>query len=338
MADSKSYGVREAKKIAIGRTRGVVLDHRDIPHLRPILTMTGISHFPNKMERSKRARITRSSREALWSASPLRRFWLHRPKNVSSLQRFNGFTLLELLIVVGIIGLLMVLIAPAFTTIKGGTDVTSAAYTIKGVLDTARTYAKANNTYVWVGFFEENVANPASPNLDSPAVGRLIMSIVASKDGTMLYTLPLGSVFTLDAPPNQTALIQVSKLVKIDNFHLKTFVAPTSTPPPFDSFDTRPTPTPTAQIGDTTPSTPYLTFHYPVGGSQFTFAKVIQFSPRGEGMVDNSNFFASAATLAPISEIGVEPTHGAAVPTSTPANVVAIQFTGFGGEVKIYRR
>ena len=60
----------------------------------------------------------------------------------------------------------MVLIAPAFTTIKGGTDVTSAAYTIKGVLDTARTYAKANNTYTWVGFFEEDVSqsstNPAT--------------------------------------------------------------------------------------------------------------------------------------------------------------------------------
>ena len=102
-----------------------------------------------------------------------------------------GFTLLELLIVVGIIALLMVLIAPAFTTIKGGTDVTSAAYTIKGVLDTARTYAKANNTYTWVGFYEENVANPASPNSDTPAVGRIVMSIVASKDGThALYRKP----------------------------------------------------------------------------------------------------------------------------------------------------
>src|SRR6476620_9564503 len=95
----------------------------------------------------------------------------------------RGFTLLELLIVVGIIGLLLVLMAPAFTTIKGGTDVTSAAYTTKGVLDTARTYAKANNTYTWVGFLEENVANPVSPNADTPKIGRLIMSIVASKNG-----------------------------------------------------------------------------------------------------------------------------------------------------------
>src|SRR5690242_6051545 len=48
-------------------------------------------------------------------------------------ERASAFTLIELLVVVGIIALLLVLIAPAFTYIKGGTDVTSAAYTVKGV-------------------------------------------------------------------------------------------------------------------------------------------------------------------------------------------------------------
>src|SRR5437588_12856415 len=113
-----------------------------------------------------------------------------------------AFTLVELLIVVAIIALLMVLVAPAFTTIKSGTDVTSAAYTIKGVLDTARTYAKANNTYTWVGFYEENVANPASPNADTPAVGRVIMSIVASNDGTIIYD------------PNNLAAINAARLLQ----------------------------------------------------------------------------------------------------------------------------
>src|SRR5436309_4417641 len=113
--------------------------------------------------------------------------------------REGGFTLLELLIVVGIIGLLLVLIAPAFTSIKGGTDVTSAAYTIKGVLDTARTYAKANNTYTWVGFYEEDVSQP-STNPPTLGTGRLIMSIVASNDGTTVYD------------PNNLAPIPATKL------------------------------------------------------------------------------------------------------------------------------
>ena len=81
--------------------------------------------------------------------------------------------------------ILLVLIAPAFTYIKSGTDVTSAAYTIKGVLETARTYAKANNTYTWVGFFEEDVSQ-ASTTPATREADRLVMSIVASKDGTNL--------------------------------------------------------------------------------------------------------------------------------------------------------
>src|SRR5262245_42480454 len=99
------------------RRREVVLNERDLPRMRAMLTC--------------------------------RRF------TISRFQSRKGFTLLELMIVVGIVAMLMLLIAPAFTTIKGGTDVTSAGYTIKGVLDTARTYAKTNNTYTWVGFYEE---------------------------------------------------------------------------------------------------------------------------------------------------------------------------------------
>src|SRR5438270_5256562 len=123
-------------------------------------------------------------------------------------RRRSGFTLLELLIVVGIIGLLLVLIAPAFTTIKGAGDVTSAAYTIKGVLDTARTYANANNTYVWVGFYEENVSQP-SPYSATPKIGRVVMSAVASNDGTIIYTSSAPG--TIDP----TRLIQLGKLTKI---------------------------------------------------------------------------------------------------------------------------
>jgi prepilin-type N-terminal cleavage/methylation domain-containing protein len=251
--------------------------------------------------------------------------------NVKRPSTDSGFTLIELLIVVGLIALLMVLVAPAFTNIKSGADVTTAAYTIKGVLDNARTYAKANNTYAWVGFFEEDVSQ-SSTSPATAGTGRLVMSTVASKDGTKLYTGVPGSPVTLD--PNSTTLLQVDKLVKIDNAHLVTFPNATATPPP-DTFDTRPAiSSNSARIGGTsTPPNPCLTFHYPVGGSQYTFVKVVQFSPRGEAVVADANY-----TLATASEIGLQSTHGITPEPSPVKNPVAIQFTGIGGDVKIYRR
>ena len=245
------------------------------------------------------------------------------------LQSSRGFTLVELLAVVSIIAILMVLIAPAFTSIKSGADVTSVAYTIKGVLDTARTYAKANNTYTWVGFAEENVANPASPNSSTPAVGRVIMSIVASKDGTTVYDP--NNLATIDA----TKLISVGKLTKIDNVHLWTH---TDTPSGTGStFDTRPNVTPTTYcIGDSSPANSATPFQYPVGNpapsAQYMFYKAVQFNGRGEARVNNNSNTPQAA------EVAFEQTHGAAIPASIPASVVAIQVNGFAGDVRIYRR
>jgi Tfp pilus assembly protein FimT len=258
--------------------------------------------------------------------------------NPSTLQRFNAFTLLELLIVVGIIALLLVLIAPAFTYIKGGTDVTSAAYTIKGVLDTARTYAKANNTYTWVGFYEENVANSASPNRDTPAVGRIVMSTVASKDGTMIY-----DPTNVGQQNLTTGLTQVGKLTKLENVHLWTHTdVPSGTG---ETFDSRPNIASTYCIGDASPSNSTTPFQYPVGnpapGAQYSFVKAVQFSPSGEARVNNSTTNSNGLQVFPLqaaAEIALEPTHGATAPASVPANVVAVQFTGLGGNVKIYRK
>jgi prepilin-type N-terminal cleavage/methylation domain-containing protein len=239
--------------------------------------------------------------------------------------REGAFTLVELLVVMGIIAILMVLIAPAFTTIKGGSDVTGAAYTIKGVLDTARTYAKANNTYVWVGFFEEDVA---STTPGTAGVGRLVMSIVASKDGTLIYSS--GNPGTIDT----TRLIQVDKLTKVDNVHLAAIADGAGGG---STFDTRPPVTVNGtpyRIGDTIPPNTGTLFQYPAG-SPYTFAKAVQFSPGGEARIINS---ATSYSLQAVAEVGLEPTHGNATPAATPANVVAIQFGGVGAGVMIYRK
>jgi prepilin-type N-terminal cleavage/methylation domain-containing protein len=259
-------------------------------------------------------------------------------------KRTGAFTLLELLIVISIVALLLVLMGPAFTSLKSGTDVTSAAYTIKGVLDTARTYAKANNTYTWVGFFEEDISNP--PN---PGTGRVVMSIVASKDGTNIY----GSGTVVIDP---TKLLQVGKLIKIDNIHLPLFALGTGMG---DTFDARPSPSPATDANysrfgelnglppNTAPLTTPHSFQYPVGNpaptAQYTFSKLLQFNPRGDSRVSGDSY-----DVRQVVEIGLLQTHGSATPpprsgggtsfVTWDGNVAAVQITGFGGSVKIYRR
>ena len=242
--------------------------------------------------------------------------------------RGGGFTLIELLVVIGVITILMVLAVPAVTKLKGSGDITNAAYTISGALEQARSHALGNNTYVWVGFYEEDVSQ-SSTSPATPGTGRVVISLVASKDGTIIYDP--NSPATIDP----TRLTQVGKLIKIQNAHLTTFSDGSGTG---STFDTRPPVTyNTARIGDTTPPSASLTpFQYPVGTpaptAQYTFLKAIQFSPQGEARINNNNF-----TLKTAAEVGLRQTHGTVVDTISP-NVVAIQFSAISGDTKIYRR
>jgi type II secretory pathway pseudopilin PulG len=277
--------------------------------------------------------------EAAVSAAILKRLRASRPPLQTSAQRerASAFTLLELLIVIGIVALLMVLVIPAFTTIKSGGDATSAAYTIKGVLDTARTYAKANNTYVWVGFFEENGSIPSASPTATPGNGRIVMSIVASKDGSTVYS---GQILSppVDMDPAGTRLLQVGKLVKLDNMHLRTFAQGSGTG---ETFPTRP-PVPggspnNAKIGDISPDDSLRYFHYPPTGTeaaaQYKFKKMIQFSPRGECRPQNDNY-----DMRSIMEVGFQPIRGTDVASVDDNKNCALQLSGVGGSVKIYQR
>ena len=239
-----------------------------------------------------------------------------------------GFTLVELIVVIALISTLMVLVAPAFTGIKGANDVTSAAYTIKDALEQARTHAMAYETYVWIGFYEEPAGQP-STNPATPGTGRIVISTIASADGTTVYNPR--SLAAIDP----TRVTQLNKLVKVEGTHLATFPDGSGTG---DTFDSRPAAIyETAKIGDTTPPNPSLTpFQYPVGNpapaAQYTFVKAVEFSPRGEARINNRNY-----TLKTVAEIGLQPTHGTAVDVNS-RNIIVIQFGALGGDLKIYRR
>jgi prepilin-type N-terminal cleavage/methylation domain-containing protein len=262
----------------------------------------------------------------------------------STLNHFS-FTLLELLVVIAIIAILMVLVAPAFTNIKSGNDITTAAYTITGVLEQARSYAMANNTYVYVGFYEEAPTSASATNATPPypGKGRLLLASVASKDGTASCE-DQNSTTSNRIPLTATKITQISKLVKVEGVHMTDIGAPpTSTPSPSPasgSIDVRPdfpytSGSPTFDYqnrinsGDT--HSPENQTLYPFSAQGYTFYKTLRFNPRGEASIN------STYALRQIAEIGFRPTHGSAVDANS-TNVVAIQFGGVGGNFKIYRR
>jgi prepilin-type N-terminal cleavage/methylation domain-containing protein len=232
--------------------------------------------------------------------------------------RASAFTLLELLIVVAIIAVLLVLIVPAFTTIKSGTDVTNAAYTIKGALDTARTYAKANNTYAWVGF---------AGSLGSTVTGNVALAIVASKDGTDLGT----SVNQVGNRIDITAgVTPVAKVIRLDNAHIGDTGTPTNNGTDFESRATVNVNYRIGAVGIASNSE----YYFIEQGTQFD--RWIRFSPRGEAVVKGGG-----TQITQYVEVGLLPTHDTMLAASiNPAsgNLVAIQVSGFGGDVRIYRR
>jgi prepilin-type N-terminal cleavage/methylation domain-containing protein len=268
-----------------------------------------------------------------------RRSALSSPARHSSLVTrhcLRGFTLIELLVVMGIIVLLSVLIVPAFTSLKGSDEVTNAAYTIGGVLEQGRNYAMANNTYVWVGFYEED-ASSAVPTNATPAYpgrGRLVFATVASTDGTKIFE-NADPIASLPA----TRIRQVGKLVKIAGLHVTDIGAPPSPPPV-------PTPAPNSLAGRSdipyTEGAPFAHFNrissdstdatrFSFSVQNYTFYKTVRFNPRGEANLN------STYTMKHGAEIGLRPTHGTIV-DSNSTNLVAIQFNGVSGSFKIYRQ
>ena len=245
----------------------------------------------------------------------------------------------------GIIVLLTVLVVPALTNLKGAGDITTAAETITGTLAQARTYAMANNTYTWVGFYEEAASSATAPAATPPypGKGRLLLATIRSLDGTSIFDDTDSS-----AVLPTTRIAQVGKLVKIEGVHVTDIGAPPSPTP-------NPTPPPNSLAGRS--DWPYI---YAAGGNAdhfnrissdsddktkfwfiaqgYTFYKTVRFSPRGEANLNSTYSLKIAA------ELGLVPTHGNAAPTAPPSggrysgNVVAIQFSGVGGNFKIYRQ
>ena len=259
----------------------------------------------------------------------------------------QGFTLVEMIIVMAIIAILSSIIFLSLPGLKGAQDMSNAAYTIKGVLEQARTYAMANNTYVWVGLFEED---PTKATF-TPGTGQVDISVVASQDGSRIYN-PLnltaasfaGQYYkysTSSQTSTQTTytqadrLFQISKLIKIPGLDIYPLISQTNIPslpnatvlPPADQVN--------SSANAFAPYNANLYFNFPLASPTVTPAattnitQIIEFSPQGDASPINQ-------TPTQDIQIGLRPARGSsAITTST--DIIAVQISGIGGQVITYR-
>lgn len=248
-----------------------------------------------------------------------------------------------MLVVISIILILMGLLVPAFTGIKGGTDVTKTAYDIAGMLDQARAYAMANNTYVFVGIVEVDAS--ADPSVTQSATnsiqtgGRIAMAAVASKDGTRGYDVSTPATWATNyAAATVQNLVPISKLQRFENLHLAGLYSSVGT----TGNMARPNPNIYYMIGHNN-CTSVTPFDWPlgsaIGAGQYSFTKVINFDPQGVARIQ---YAANTDNIVQVMEIGLQQTHGnVATPSPSPptsyGNVAAIQIEGMSGATHIYR-
>ena len=263
-----------------------------------------------------------------------------------------AFTLVELLVVMAIIVTMMMLVGPAFNSLKNAGDVTKTVYDVAGVLEQARTYAMSNNTYVFVGIAEVDASLSSSGTQSATTAtpyGRVAMAVVASKDGTRGYDINNPGDGKTNTPgswianyyngvtPNGANLVAIGKLQHFENTHL----APLASTLPNSGGLTRPVVSNGSyQLGNTTynpnPSACSTPFDWPLGSAldkgQYSFKRVINFDPQGIARIQ---YKTNADEITQYMEIGLQQTNGTLV--SSGSNVTAIQVDCMTGGIHIYR-
>jgi len=224
----------------------------------------------------------------------------------------RAFSLIELLSVMAVIGMMAVAAVPAMNSIKGGNNLSKAASDISGVLEQARSYAMANNTYVFVGITEVNVTNSESAKAQSAGTGRVVIVAAGSRDGTRSFGT------------GNANLVPLSKPLRFDNTHLDDSV-------PNTGNLSRPSVDAAFQVGNSAFAAEN-SFQWPLAGSSatYTFTKIIQFDPRGAATIQSSS-----RNLPQWLEIGLAPTHGTAL--ASTSDRAALLLDGVTGSINIYR-
>ena len=244
----------------------------------------------------------------------------------------RAFTLVELLVVLAVIAILTVLTLPSLSGLLGSNTFSSNLYALDGALQQARTYAMANNTYVYVALSE--VAGTSTLGHPTAGNGRVVVLVAAVSDGTDGITG--NGTYTF----SNANLIQINKLISLDGLHLVDVSGQTT------GNMARPSLTAAANTGAVNVSAPTpvdggFVVNYPLSGSAIykNFPYVIGFDPTGSAFYVTSltSLTSTSPVTIPYIEIGLQPMHGNTAPATVSGNYAAIQIDGLSGISHVYR-
>ncbi len=222
----------------------------------------------------------------------------------------RGFTLLELLAVIGIMAFCGVLAMPALSFV-GASGFTKSTARASELLEEARAYAVAHNTYTWVAFY----AVPAT----GAQAGTVYMALLASQDGTSEAVSGAAFGSYTDWPQGVSAAPSATNcqlIRKIEAFPQVGFADAGAYPVPSAPA--------TASLGSAATATPSFSLAIPGLGSQ-NFNRAIQFTPAGEAKVQ--------AALVPAIEFDLYPLHGT---TASKTMAAVMRINGYTGQARVY--
>lgn len=201
--------------------------------------------------------------------------------------------------------LMAALAIPAITSLDKANQLNTATSTISMLLEQGRSYAMANNTYVFI-CLEETDASTATTQTQNTGTGRVAVQLFSSMDGTMNLAA--------------TNLKILSRLQVFENLDLPGSLSSTS------STLTRPAAT--YVMGNNNFPTASTT----ITSGRFTFSKIIAVDAQGTLHLPTTPPQSGLQYV----EIDLQPANGTVV-SGTANNLSAIQIDGLTGMVTTYR-
>jgi prepilin-type N-terminal cleavage/methylation domain-containing protein len=168
-------------------------------------------------------------------------------------KRTQGFTLVELMVVMVIVGMLAIIAAPAVAGLIQADNMDRAVTNVSMVLQQARAYAMADNTYVWVGFSK-----------NAPTFG--------------LNTLTIGAVAGVAGQQSDLGKGEYVAFIIPQTFNQMALKSGLSVEAYTQSGD----------LGEDISNSTLPSFTQTAGAASVPFSKVIQFDPQGEASLTSS--------------------------------------------------